>query len=107
MRTESRRAVVRDQATIDALRRELLDGPGVTGRELREAVLSGDASQPRPVATFSEKVRDRSFDVSQEEIDALRAAGYDEDAVFEVTVLAATGAASSILEATLRAIEVA
>jgi len=103
MRTTGRNTRVRDNGVIEELRRELLEGPGVTERPLRAAVLEG-GDVPEAIATYASKVRERSYEVSDADVDALRTAGYDEDAIFELTVLAATGAATAIMGGTLRAI---
>lgn len=85
---------------IDAIVREVLDGPGVTTRGERMAALEG--SGPELIRTYITKVREQSYRVSEEDFAALRAAGLSEDAVFELTVAAAVGAASRRLEAARR-----
>jgi hypothetical protein len=95
---------LRDGSTIEHLLRDLREAPGATHARLRSAVLNG-GELPSIVAAYVAKVQERSHEVTQADIDALLAAGFDEDAVFELTVAAATGAANRILHATLRAIE--
>ena len=86
---------------IDDLMRELLEGPGVTTRSERAAALDGPG--PELMQAYLTKVREQSYRVSDEDFDALRAAGVSENAIFELTVAAAVGAASRRLEAARRA----
>jgi hypothetical protein len=76
-------------------------------RELVARVLGGDATAPRearraafdnagldePTRTLVEKVADRSYSVTDEDVAAARAAGFSEDQIFELMVCAAVGAA--------------
>ena len=81
--------------------REVIDGPGVTTRSERTAALDG--SGPEPMQVYLAKVREQSYRVSDEDFVALRTAGVSEDAIFELTVAAAVGAASRRLEGARRA----
>ena len=49
--------------------------------------------------------RDRSYAVTDADVERLRAAGHSEDEIFEVTVAAAVGAALGSLDAGLRALD--
>jgi len=91
----------RHAGEIDDIVREVLDGPGVTTHGERMAALEG--SGPELMRTYLTKVREQSYRVSDEDFAALRAAGLSEDAVFELTVAAAVGAAWRRLEAARRA----
>lgn len=91
----------RHAAEIGDIVREVLDGPGVTTRGERLAALEG--SGPEPIRAYITRVREHSYRVSEEDFAALRAEGLSEDAVFELTVAAAVGAASRRLEAARRA----
>jgi len=97
----------RHAGEIDDIVREVLDGPGVTSRRERMAALEGSGpeliSRPALMGTYLTKVREQSYRVSDEDFAALRAAGLSEDAVFELTVAAAVGAAFRRLEAARRA----
>jgi len=86
---------------IDDLVREVLDGPGVTTRVERTAALDG--SGPELMQAYLTKVREQSYRVSHDDFVALRSAGVSEDAIFELTVAAALGAASRRLEGARRA----
>ena len=71
--------------------------------QLREAV-GGIPPAPAPMAAYLEKVRTDAFRVVDEDVDALRAAGYSEDEIFEQTVAAAAGEGLRRLDAGLRAL---
>ena len=93
--------VDRHVSEIDDLLREVLDGPGVTTRGERTAARDGFG--PGPMRAYLTKVREHSYRVSDEDFAALRAAGVSEDAIFELTVAAAVGAAYRRLEEARRA----
>jgi alkylhydroperoxidase family enzyme len=66
-----------------------------------------DAAQPdRPVpaelAPYVEKVRLHAYEVTDGDVDALKAAGFSEDDIFEQTVSAAVAAGLERLDAGLR-----
>jgi hypothetical protein len=97
---------------------EALFGDGGTRPELRRAAaaraaaLSGgalDASEPLPdaLAAWVEKVARHAWKITDEDVAALRAAGFDEDAIFEITIAAATGAGLARYQIATRAIEAA
>lgn len=77
------------------------EGPGVTPPSLRQAVARGEP--PEELRALVEKIRRHAWRVTDEDVDALRAR-YDEDALFEIIVAAAVGAAEARLEAGLRAL---
>jgi alkylhydroperoxidase family enzyme len=56
--------------------------------ELR-ALSSESAPAPAEMGDYLEKVRDRAYSVLDRDIDALRDAGFSEDAIFEQTVAVA------------------
>jgi hypothetical protein len=56
--------------------------------ELRD-VVAGTAPAPVEMAPYLEKVRDRAYAVVDRDIDALKEAGFSEDAIFEQTVAVA------------------
>ena len=68
-----------------------------------------DAAQPeRPappeLARYVEKVRLHAYRVTDGDVDALKAAGFSEDEIFEHTVSAAVAAGLERLDAGLRAL---
>jgi alkylhydroperoxidase family enzyme len=58
--------------------------------ELR-VVVEGAAPAPAEMAPYLEKVRDRAYAVVDGDIEALKEAGFSEDAIFEQTVVVAIG----------------
>ncbi|HEY3221364.1 MAG TPA: hypothetical protein VGJ80_11580 [Gemmatimonadales bacterium] len=87
----------------DAFRKRLVDAvlhaPGDTAESLRGAVLEhaggGGARDGVPVelTPYVDKVALHAYRSTDDDVTALRRAGYSDDAVFEVTVAAAVGAA--------------
>lgn len=91
----------------DALTQRLvgtvLSTPGATPSELRRAVLER-GKVPPPLASYVDKVALHAYTVTDADVAALAQAGYSEDAIFEITVSAAVGAALSRLERGLAAL---
>ena len=56
--------------------------------QLRD-VVTGTAPAPTEMAAYLEKVRDRAYAVVDQDIEALKEAGFSEDAIFEQTVAVA------------------
>jgi alkylhydroperoxidase family enzyme len=89
----------------------VLSGPGMTTLELRRAVearagaLSGRqgtyATVPDELSDWVEKVARHAYRTTDEDIESLKAVGYSEDQLFELTVAAALGAARARLERAL------
>ena len=85
-----------------ATHRAVVDGPGSTDSAVRRQVASG---QPAPeLATLVQKIRDHAYEVTDDDMDALRA-HYSEDQLFELVVAAAVGAADYRIKAALAALE--
>ena len=80
------------------LRRAVLDTPGATDRATRLAAVAGQ-DLPEPLAAYVGKVREASYRVTDADVDGLLVAGLSEDAVFELTLAAALGAAGRRLDA--------
>lgn len=100
------------QRLIDAIQ----SSPGETDPALRKAVkessslLSSHASMPvdpMPAAlnTYVKKVALHAYKVTEEDVERLRTAGYNEDAIFEITLSAALGAGMTRLESGLAALK--
>lgn len=85
------------------LKRNVLDGPGVTAAALRQAV-AGQGTVPAELAGFADKVRRHAYKITDEDIAALRAAGKSDDEIFELTIATAVGVA---LHRTARALAAA
>jgi hypothetical protein len=91
----------------------LLATPGDTPSELRRAVLAraarlagarAGAPAPSPFAGYVDKVALHAYKVTDAEVTALQGAGNSDDALFEITVSAAVGAALGRLERGLAAL---
>lgn len=91
---------------VAALRRSLLETPGATERTLREAAFRG-VELPAPLDAYVAKIHNESNRVTDHDVAGLLASAYSEDAVFEVTLAAAIGAANRRLDAGLAALQAA
>lgn len=87
---------------IAALRASILDTQGATDRATREAVFAGETTDA-PYAGYVAKVSESSYKVTPSDFTTMADAGLADDAVFELTLAAAVGAASRRLDAALRA----
>jgi alkylhydroperoxidase family enzyme len=86
----------------------ILETPGDAETGLRAQVAayaagSEDAGLPEELRPYVEKVAKNAYKVVDADIDRLRRAGYSDDAIFELTLAAALGAARSRLDAGLGA----
>ncbi len=88
---------------VAVLRRAVLEAPGATDEVDRRAAFIGE-DVPEPWRGYVAMVREASYRVSGAEVAGLLAAGHSEDAVFEMTLAAALGAANVRLDAGLRAL---
>jgi alkylhydroperoxidase family enzyme len=84
-----RLAGLREEA--DRLVGAILEGNGTTSVEARRAAFAGRAVDPA-VTQYLEVVRRHAYRVTDEDVERLRDAGLDDDAIFELTVAAALGA---------------
>ncbi len=106
-------------AFTDALADSVLATPGHTPPGFRRAVLAraarlsgwtgrgardGSDGIPGPLAAYVDKVARHAYKVTDADIAALQRAGNSDDALFEVTVAAALGAALGRLERGLAAL---
>jgi|SRR5882672_2207322 len=98
---------MRYEAFTKAITDVVLAGPGHTPSELRRAVLAraarlagarGGAPAPAPFAHYVDKVAQHAYKVTDTDVAGLQKAGASDDALFEVTVAAALGAALGRLE---------
>jgi alkylhydroperoxidase family enzyme len=76
------------------LRHHVVDGPGELDRRVREAAFAGERV-PDEASSYVDKVRRHAYKVTDEDVGALRSAGWSEEAIFELTVATALGAALS------------
>jgi len=70
---------------------------------LREAA-QPDRPAPADFRAYLDKVRGEAYTVTDEDVEALKAAGHSEDEIFEQTVSAAVGAGLARLDAGLKAL---
>ena len=80
----------------------LLRGPGASTTELRQACARGEP--PEELRVLVEKIDRHAYEVTDEDLAALRAT-YSEDQLFEIIVAAAFGAADRRFGAAFRALE--
>jgi hypothetical protein len=87
----------------------LLGAPGETATSLRQAVFDrvrlGTGEVPENLRSLVEKIADRPWSVSDDDITLLRRSGYSEDHIYELVLAAAAGAGLRRFEAGLSAIE--
>lgn len=88
---------------VAALRRAVLESPGATDEAARRSAFLG-SDVPEPWAGFVDLVREASYRVTDTDVADVLTAGQSEDAVFEITLAAALGAANLRLDASLRAL---
>src|SRR5437660_1667343 len=69
----------------------VLDGSGATSAEARRAAFAGQAENAA-VTRYVDLVRRHAYRVTEDHVEGLRAAGLNDDAIFELTVAAALGA---------------
>ena len=82
----------------------VLTGPGTLDPDLRRAAAEGGDVRDA-LRGYLDKVARHAYKVTDEDVEALREAGYSEDQIFEATVSCALGAALRRLEAGMSAIE--
>ena len=96
-------------ASIQRITEAVLTGPGETDPGLRSAIevysaeaggrISGQVGElPAELVGYVDKVARHAYKVTDADIAALRSAGYSEDAIFEITLSTALGAAKARLE---------
>ncbi len=90
-------------AEVAALREAVLRGPGRTDADTRRAAYEGRGPDG-VLGAYARKVRESAYRITDRDVTALKAAGYGEDAIFEITLAAAVGMAAHQLEGGLRAL---
>lgn len=94
------------RSDLEALRRATLAAAlgavGALPSSVREALARGEA--PDALRALVGKVRDRAYEVTDDDLDALRDR-YTDDQLFEAVVATVLGAADARLRAGLRALE--
>ena len=82
--------VARLRPLVDALIAAVFDSRARTSSAMRRAAGEGKLDDPK-LSPYVEKVRAGGYRVAPSDVDALHAAGLDDDAIFEITVAAALG----------------
>jgi hypothetical protein len=82
----------------------VLAGPGSLDADTRRAAAQM-ADVPEALRSYLDKVARHAYKVTDEDVEALRTAGYSEDQIFEATVSCALGAGLRRLDAGLGAID--
>lgn len=99
----------RHTEAVERVAEAVLGTPGDAELELRRAVATyaagGEAEIPADLRPYVDKVARNAYKVTDGDVDALREAGYSEDAIFELTLAAALGAARARLDAGLAAMD--
>jgi alkylhydroperoxidase family enzyme len=95
---------MRHAEKIAALRERVLNGPGVVDPSIRAAAFEG-TGVPDDLAAYVDKVVNHAYKVTDSDVERLKAAGYSEDAIFEITVAAALGAGVRRYEAGVKAMQ--
>lgn len=98
----------RHTEAMERVAEAVLTTPGEADPALRQAVeayAGGRATPelPADLRPYVDKVARNAYKVTDADVDRLRKAGYSEDAIFELTLAAALGAARARLDAGLRA----
>jgi len=91
-------------AAFEALVARVLRGPGRTTPEQR-AEAAADGGGSGVLARYLEKVRKHAYKITNEDVAALKAAGVDEETIFELTIAASVGVAKRRLDLAMKAIE--
>jgi alkylhydroperoxidase family enzyme len=94
----------RHRKWVEAMRSAVLGSQGTVEPAVREAASRNDGV-PEVLRSYVDKVARHAYRVTDEDVDALKQAGYTEDQLFEITVSAAVGAGLHRLEAGLAALE--
>ncbi len=77
----------------------VLDSAGAARPEVRWAAFHRRLDElPADLRTYVSKVAQHAYRVTDEDVEALKRAGYSEDVIFEITVSASLGAAIMRLE---------
>lgn len=89
-----------------AVSRAILEGDGKASAAERRLAYDG-AGAVGAVAGYVAKVRDHAYRITDEDVAAVRAAGLDDDHIFELSVAAAVGQATRQYDAAMAALDAA
>ena len=100
-----------DPTNVEHLTQALLNGRGMTDPAIRRNIEAhaarhagaerAAADVPADLTSYLDKIALHAYKVTDKDIDGLRAAGYTEDQIFEITHCAALGAGAARLQRTL------
>jgi alkylhydroperoxidase family enzyme len=88
---------------FERMEARVLAGEGHTDPGARRAAAAGQSVAPE-LERLLAKVRAHAHRVTDADVEAVRSAGYEDDAVFELTIAAAIGVARGRLDRALHAI---
>ena len=89
---------------VEALRERILKGSGHLDSSIRLAAAEG-GKLPSELMSYVGKVADRSYAITDSDVEDLRRDGYTEDQIFELTLSSALGAGLRKLDIGLSALE--
>ena len=92
-------------ALVAALAKTVFDGAGHSTPALRRAVGGKGGDVPADLASVVDKIRRHAYKITDQDIAGLKAAGYGEDELFELTIATALGTAVKRLELALAAVD--
>ena len=81
-------------ARLNELRNRVTEGPGMLSVAVRRAAASG-GSVPTEAQAYVDKIRRHAYKVGDGDVEALKASGWSEDEIFELTVATALEAGVS------------
>lgn len=87
-----------------ALRQAVLDSPATTPVDVRRAAFEGSL-EDAALASYVSLVEQHAYRVTETRLSALRNIGLSDDAIFELTVAAALGAAQRRLQASVELLD--
>lgn len=93
-------------ALFAAVKRAILDGNATASGEARQRAYDGEGAAGA-VATYVAKVKNHAYRITDDDVAAVRAAGLDDDQIFELSVAAAVGQASRQYDAAVAALDLA
>ena len=103
MRDKEESTVAKYAQLVADLQASVFEGRGRVDKTLRASAATGQGlAEPWP--TYTAKIRNEAWTVTDADVEALKAAGHSEDEIFEMTVAAAVGASMHALDAGLRAL---
>ena len=88
---------------LHELRVHVAHAPGELSPLIRNAALSG-SGVPAVAQTYTDKVRRHAYKVIDRDVEDLKAAGWSEDQIFELTIAIAMGEGLSRLDRAQRAL---